>query len=209
MTTHTYSIGNIEIHTNLHLKQNKLQVLNEEISSFCLENKINTKNIDLFLTNSNLVYNLLLFPGTQLYLSDSDGSTLESLITMKYSKIDKKFTEILEHELVHVWQFSHFSFYRTLLFEHWVKEGYPTYKVGLKSFFVDTKEKHDFIHWYVNEIGIDNFDNLTKESYAFSALMIKHAIKKMHKSVDDLHLGKVDYDEVLDSMLREYNVTKE
>ncbi len=30
----------------------------------------------------------------------------------------------------------------------------------------------------------------------------------MHKSVDDLHLGKVDYDEVLDSLLREYGVAK-
>ena len=47
-----------------------------------------------------------------------------------------------------------------------------------------------------------------KEAYALWGLMVKHAIEKMHKSVDDLHLGKVDYAEVLDSLLREYNITK-
>jgi len=31
----------------------------------------------------------------------------------------------------------------------------------------------------------------------------------MHKSVDDLHLGKVEYDEVLDSLFNEYSITKE
>ena len=30
----------------------------------------------------------------------------------------------------------------------------------------------------------------------------------MHKSVDDLHLGKVSYDEVMESLLKEYNISK-
>ena len=48
-------------------------------------------------------------------------------------------------------------------------------------------------------------NNNNNENYTLWALMIKHAIEKMHKSVDDLHLDKVSYDEVLDSLLKEYN----
>jgi len=133
----------------------------------------------------------------------------KNIVTIQFSKFDKEFIEVLEHELIHTWQFSHFSIYETLKMKHWVKEGYPTYIADLKSLFRDKQEKHDFLHWYINEVGITNFRDTSKENYAFSALMVKHAIEKMHKSVDDLHLGKVDYDEVLDSLLREYGVAKD
>jgi len=42
----------------------------------------------------------------------------------------------------------------------------------------------------------------------FYGMMVRYAIEKMHKSVDDLHLGKVKYNEVFNLFLREYHITK-
>jgi hypothetical protein len=39
-----------------------------------------------------------------------------------------------------------------------------------------------------------------------SVSIVKRAIEDMHISVDDLHRGKVGYDEVFDSLMRRYGL---
>ena len=56
------------------------------------------------------------------------------------------------------------------------------------------------------DINVQQWDIFSQDQ--FYGMMVRYAIEKMHKSVDDLHLGKVKYDEVFNSFLREYHITK-
>ena len=109
----------------------------------------------------------------------------------------KSFRLVLSHELIHVWQEKQYGFFKFLMMNEWVKEGYAMYA---------TEDNLTQGIEYLLDRDFEELDG--KEWYVLWGLMVKHAIEKMHKSVDDLHLGKVDYEEVLDSLLREYNITK-
>jgi len=107
--------------------------------------------------------------------------------------------------MIHVYQMKKYG-WATFMFKTptWVKEGYATY--SSRDLYTDKPKEvlQDFIANYPHMKS-----NHISAQYKVWMLMIKHAIEKMHKSVDDLHLGKVEYDEVLDSLLNEYNITKE
>ena len=111
--------------------------------------------------------------------------------------------EILTHEAIHTLQAMKYGglIKQKIVTPYWVQEGYPTYIVSSQ---VNSKNFKKFIIYYKKH-GLEGMRSY--EKYVFYAFLVKHAIEKMHKSVDDMHLGKVDYDEVLDSLLREYNVT--
>ena len=156
-----------------------------------------------------------MFPGTQIIHLKDIACTTESSIYVKKVDItndtivsnerDKILLSIvISHELVHVWQnsvYGSFGPFNQLIKSNWVREGYATYA----SEDVSPKLKtEDGIRKFLKK-----YFNSSRYSYDLWRLMVKHAIEKMHKSVDDLHLGKVDYDEVLDSLLQEYNITKE
>ena len=183
--------------------------------------KINVYQNDFF-------YFFNLFPGTQTIAIDTVAYGVGSTISLRESYVYKgkyflddqrHFSEdisfLLTHELVHAWESERYGFIQSFVVTSvWVKEGYATYiakqEDSLFKMIVDKLQIKNDITEFVKYYMKHNSD-IVKHSpadYLFYSLMVKHAIEKMHKSVDDLHLGKVDYDEVLNSLLREYNVTK-
>jgi len=111
-------------------------------------------------------------------------------------------SSVLLHESVHVLQYNKYGFFQMRLMPKWVLEGYAEYsEYGISRRFTEQM---------LYQILQENLNNLQMwQKYILWGFMVKHAIEKMHKSVDDLHLGKVEYDEVLDSLLREYGVAKD
>ena len=118
--------------------------------------------------------------------------------------ISENLDAILVHEAMHILQSNKYGwFYMMYRTPYWVKEGYPIYKARPLS-----RHKEQELVEYLQktqDIDIKAWDIFSQDQ--FYGLMIKHAIEKMHKSVDDLHLGKVSYNEVFVSLLDEYNIT--
>jgi len=181
------------------------------------------------LYKNDFLYFFNLFPGSQTMGINTAGYSIGTTISLRESYIydgkyflddEKKFSEdislLLTHELTHIWESERYGMIRTFIATPvWIKEGYATYiakqEGSLFEMIIDKLQiKNDiveFIKYYMKH----NSD-IVKHSpadYLFYSLMIKHAIEKMHISVDDLHLGEVDYEEVLDSLLKEYSLTKE
>jgi hypothetical protein len=188
------------------LMQSKKQLKKYDIN-------IDKLNPDIFIMNNDILYSVSMPLGMGFLLSETDAYTLFNTIYFKQTEIDKNkvyynqekkdaipFSIVLPHELVHVWEAHTYGYIKYFFISQWIKEGYAVYVSGE---LVALEGKRNFLLWLKN----NNFQNISShESYILWALMVKHAIEKMHKSVDDLHLGKVDYDEVLDSMLQEYNI---
>ena len=84
----------------------------------------------------------------------------------------------------------------------WIIEGYAVYVSESNN--INDEEK-EFLSWVYN-IGIKNIG--AGDEYRLWGLMVKYTIEVMHKLVDDLHLGRVAYDEVFYSLLDEYNIGK-
>jgi hypothetical protein len=111
-------------------------------------------------------------------------------------------TGILLHESVHTLQHQKYGWFKMrFTIPTWVTEGYAEYSAMP----------------YMNRDTIDNLKTILRkdgkswngrEEYIVWGFMVKHAIEKMHKSVDELHLGKVSYDEVFTSLMDEYHITK-
>ena len=175
---------------------------------------INSINANVFIEKEDLYYKLSLVPGMQ-FIPSATAVTLGNYIFLPNANIIKQLLTsqkghsnnlslVLAHELIHVWQNNTYARWLNPSFLSrfiWYIEGYAVYLTDDPIMY----DQNVIETVFKNPIKINRFQ---KGAYALWGLMVKHAIEKMHKSVDDLHLGKVDYDEVLDSLLREYNVTK-
>ena len=177
-----------------------------------LKHKIDIKKFqsNIFISEKPILYYSAMFPpGIQIIAEESAGITYGEDIFIKSSSQNLKDIrdEIIAHELVHVWQNKNYtpSLYMHFITPVWVAEGYAVY-ASEENRLKEEINKKDFLDKFYHSV---NKHWRNDNSYTLWALMIKHAIEKMHKSVDELHLGKVDYDEVLDSLLNEYNITKE
>lgn len=167
-------------------------------------------NANIFFVNNDYEYYMVMPPLNIInYYYTMAFTTLDNIYIKRVnlynnkSYLDEKEENseslelVLSHELIHVWQEKNYGLVRFLLLSDWVKEGYAVY---VTEHF--NKDKINFLN--------NDFNNYDKRDwYKLWGLIVKYAIEKMHKSIDDLHLGKVDYDEVLDSLLREYNITKQ
>ncbi len=107
---------------------------------------------------------------------------------------------IIAHESTHVMQYSKYGYVSMLLIPEWIVEGYAELAEEGKSIRFT---KSNFIKILQKDIKALHIS----DKYILWGFMVKHAIEKMHISVDDLHLGKVSYDEVYESLLKEYNIT--
>jgi len=113
---------------------------------------------------------------------------------------------ILVHEAIHVFQNAKYGWiYTSFKMPYWVKEGYPIYSARSLSLYGE-KEIIEYM-LKTKDTMINKWTPFVQDQ--FYGLMVKHAIEKMHKTVDELHEGKVDFNEVWDSLLVEYNTTKE
>jgi hypothetical protein len=207
----------------IHMYTNQKQITSKEISylkhvdnylknSYLYDENI---SINIYIVNNSWLYALMV-PSEIPYMWKSFAVTMmgSNIVFKKvdfiknktfYGKKEENFDAVLIHEVVHTLQANKYSWINIMIKTPvWVREGYPTYVA--KKLYIDKPQNvlKDFIKNYPHM----HSNHHISEQYKLWMLMVKHAIEKMHKSVDDLHLGKVDYDEVLDSMLQEYNVSK-
>jgi len=174
----------------------------------------NEENIDIFILNNSILY-AIMAPMEIFNLYASYATTWGQNIVFKYVDLKKNksyygekkenFDAVLAHELIHTYQNSKYGFFVRYK-SSWIIEGYATY--ASKGLYI--KKPKEILENYIKHYP--EYENMPSKhlskKYQVWMLMVKHAIEKMHKSVDDLHLGKVEYDEVLDSLLKEYNITK-
>jgi hypothetical protein len=164
----------------------------------------------IFLIRQRQLYMLFMFPpGIQLIADRSAGFTFADRIHLMYAskKDHEAIVDSIAHELVHVWQNRRYTpwWYMHFKIPEWVAEGYAVYASGEDRLADKKMDEKAFLQRYSGEVNRYYRDT---NAYTLWGLMVKHAIEKMHKSVDDLHLGKVSYDEVFASLMDEYNVAK-
>jgi len=218
--TYEYNYKNIHICSYVEIP-NHSKLDNAISSAIKTLNKHNLqlnvhKKVNIYIGNSTLYY-LSMFPGLQYLYRDTIARTINGDIFMRNFNAENmqmkdrkgiiEFKMVLSHELVHIWQGQNYALIGNfLLLKAWIGEGFAVYASEYQDARLQTDTKiKSFLQKYYN-----NSKSSRKEgSYSLWGLMIKHAIEKMHKSVDDLHVGKVSYDEVLNSLLQEYNITKE
>ncbi len=88
----------------------------------------------------------------------------------------------LAHELVHILQHDKYGYFTTRInTPTWVAEGYATYRQAQFE-------------------GVPINDVYVSDSYKLYATLVKHAITFNKKTLDELHLGKVDYGATLKSL---------
>jgi len=217
--TYKYQYENLTFYTNQNIVANKIfdTILNDA-DIYLKAHNIELKNLNanIYILNNSFLYTSTMIPFSQIFLTNSDAYKLFNSIYFKYVDIDKnmvyanskkqypsKFSIVLAHELVHIWQKNRLTYINFFMLPQWIKEGFPVYVS--QEFDKKIKDKKDFITWVQNNKNKSSMSDFC----ALWGLMVKHAIEKMHKTVDELHEGKVEYDEVLNSLLKEYNITKE
>jgi hypothetical protein len=90
----------------------------------------------------------------------------------------------LAHELVHILQHDKYGYFATRIKTPvWVHEGYATYRQALFS-----------------SVKID--DLYLTDQYKLYGALVQHAIHFNNKTVDELHLGQVEYSETLKSLCK-------
>ena len=213
-----YVYSNIAFYTYYQTNDSNVSDYFDKVQSMIVENSLYSKkmNIDIYLINNHVIYTLLnpveLLPYRQTFATTYQESIFINQVDIGNNKAyastqsSENLDAILMHESVHVMQNSKYGWlYTTFRMPYWVKEGYPIYSARILSQYKEQKIIDYLIK--TKDIYIDEWDIFSQDQ--FYGLMVKHAIEKMHISVDDLHLGKVDYEEVLDSLLKEYSITKE
>jgi len=153
--------------------------------------------VKIYIVDNPIYY---IFMVTPLQINSIAANLFDNIhIKNKYIKAHTKryqyLSKTMVHEIIHTFQAMKYGgWLRTFLIPYWVKEGYARF---IEENKVVEKKPKEFL-----------IENGVEKNYTLFALMVKHAIEKMHYSVDDLHLGKVSYDKVLNSLLDEYNITK-
>ena len=146
----------------------------------------------VYLVNSDLLYKLIspINIINKTYALNILGSSFYGKVDLKRNiayetkKKHERFDLILLHEMVHSCQYNRYGLISSLIsyFPHkWVYEGYPTYIMS------------KYLHTDIENLKVS-------DDYIRFAKAVKHAIEKMHYSVDKLHKGEVDYDTVYKDM---------
>jgi len=204
------SIDAIEIRSNIDALKATLLAQNNDLA---LAKSIYTRNQKLYkvggLSKEKLDISKVTLQAKEAVITNTTQKIAQLEHQLSYLKIIAPFDgvvdAILMHESVHVMQNSRYGWlYTTFRMPYWVKEGYPIYSARILSQYKEQKIIDYLIK--TRDIYINEWDTFSQDQ--FYGLMVKHAIEKMHIDVDDLHLGKVDYEEVFDSLLQEYNITK-
>ena len=231
---HIYPYNHLHFRTVMPLDIQEENSLHEILTQ--IENKLKKVDIDfqemqadIFIEKGDVLFKLSLVPGMQLtdIPNRVDGVTIGQNMfipnsNIKYNKryqmklqgdMGKKdnnesiFTQILSHELVHIWQNKKYgnTIFSQWFKPKWVMEGYAVYSSEREKVLNKPKEK---IKHFLEKSKALSAHIRQDGAYILWGLMIQHAIEHMHKSVDDLHLGKVRYDEVMESLLKEYNLSR-
>ena len=197
-----------EINANRYFEKTKDDIVKNSLYD-------QNENIEIHLLNDSAIYTMLnpieLLPNRQTF-AVAQGSKVflrktDILNNKAYasSNANENLDAILVHEAVHVMQNNKYGLmYMSFKMPYWVKEGYAIYSARALS-----KYKEKVIVEYIkksNDTDISKWNIFAQDQ--FYGFMVKHAIEKMLKSVDDLHLGRVTYDEVIDSLFSEYKFTK-
>lgn len=171
-------------------------------------------NINIYILNDKNIYGILnpieWLPNRQTFGVTQGTKVFVGKVNIEKNKVysatnaNENLDALLVHEAVHVMQNNKYGwFYTSFRMPHWVKEGYPIYSARALSIYTEKW----LIDYLVNkDADIENWPIFSQDQ--FYGLLVKHAIEKMNKSVDDLHLGEVAYDEVFYSLLDEYNIGK-
>ena len=192
---------NMTIYFNEDMKDNEKFIKAIKNAEEVLKDNIlynNNYSVQIYLADYKLLYNYMATPfhidTVAINLFDHISIRNEDIKASKnrYHFLSKE----IVHEVIHTLQ--------AMKYGGWIKSGItlPTWvKEGYAEYIEENKIPHSNPKKFLQ-------NNNNNENYTLWALMIKHAIEKMHKSVDDLHEGKVEYDEVINSLLVEYNIIK-
>jgi len=211
---------------HLDIYMQKKLISNDRLDNlvYKVDSKLNKYAIDfkklhanVYFVDSDFLYYFGLIPGAYFIMSKI-SYTFNGSTYFHYANIEKNIAfedqfdkvsldTVLAHELVHTWQNNKYTFYDSFMIPIWIREGYAVYVSEEKYKNIKTNNDKNIFLKKVYQSKINH--KKSKYPYILWGFMVKHAIEKMHKSVDDLHLGKVEYDEVLDSLLNEYHITKE
>ncbi len=225
---HIYLYNHLHFRTVMPLDIQEENSLHEILTQ--IENKLKKVDIDfqelkadIFIEKGDISFKLSLVPGMQLLNFGSAVTIGKNIfipnVDIKHNQfilqgdkssgdIEPLFGDILAHELVHVWQnkkYGNTFFSQWFILPKWVMEGYAVYSSEREKVLNKPKEK---IKHFLEKSKALSAHIRQDGAYTLWGLMIQHAIEHMHKSVDDLHLGKVSYDEVMESLLKEYNISK-
>ena len=200
--SHKFEDKNMELYANFPMSENiafrnSLKKTKEKL-------KKDDLYFDDYKVKVHIVENDLLFTIHSMFMDMVAVNLVDSIFINKNKLLKKDYIfEEIVHEVIHTFQAEKYGGWLKYRFNipYWVLEGYPVY--------VSRKNLSRAYSKFMKYCSKHHFNNLsTSDTYRLNGLLVKHAIEKLNKSVDDLHLGKVNYDEVLDSLLREYNVTK-
>jgi len=225
---HIYLYNHLHFRTVMPLDIQEENSLHEILTQ--IENKLKKVDIDfqelqadIFIEKGDISFKLSLVPGMQLLNFGSAVTIGKNIfipnVDIKHNQfilqgdkssgdIEPLFSDILAHELVHIWQNKRYGSSPVAnLFKKpkWVIEGYAVYSAEKARVLDKPRAK---IKNFLKKHNTQSGHIRNKGAYILWGLMIQHAIEHMHKSVDDLHLGKVSYDEVMESLLNEYNITQ-
>ena len=201
------SNNHIIVYSNfVQIEHRSINDLIEQVDSRLKESPLyySDYNVDIHIVDSENLFLILSF------FMDIDAFNFLDRIFI-YSNSSQKsdlhnyIYEEMVHEILHTFQYKRYGgiVQSKISIPFWVREGYPVYFSRKKLVLADEGVR------LLKKIYVYGAKNLSlPDQYQLSGMLVRHAIEKMHKSVDDLHLGKVDYDEVLDSLRREYNITK-
>ena len=209
---------------NIHMYVNQKQTTNKEmnylrqVDNYLKHSSLYDENVqtDIYIANNIWLYAIMLPQEIQSMWKSFAVTMIGSNIVFKkvdfiknktyYDKKEENFDAVLTHEMTHVYQANKYGWFKFMIkTPTWVKEGYATYVS--RKLYIDKPQ--DVLKDFIENYPHMHSNNHINEQYKLWMLMVKHAIEKMHKSVDELHFGTVSYDKVLDSLLREYNITKE
>ena len=224
--SHIYTYDTLHFRTVYSLDAKEKRSLDKIVSSLGKIKNINTHQLEanIFLEKNDILFKLSLVPGMQLLNFGSAVTIGKNIfipnVDIKHNQfilqgdkssgdIEPLFSDILAHELVHIWQNKRYGSSPVAnLFQKpkWVIEGYAVYSAEKARVLDKPRAK---IKNFLKKHNTQSGHIRNKGAYILWGLMIQHAIEHMHKSVDDLHLGKVSYDEVMESLLKEYNISKE
>ena len=198
---HTLKTNHITIYANESMNDNKKFVDAVNYAEKRLQNSFlynNTYTVQIYLIDNPWLYNYMATP----FHMDTVATNILDYINIRNQDIKASqnsytfFSKEIVHEVTHTLQAIKYGGWikSKLVIPYWVSEGYAEYI-----------EEHKIVHKNPKNFLKKNQRN---KNYTLYALMVKHAIEKMHYSVDDLHLGKVAYNKVLNSLLDEYHIPK-
>jgi len=222
---HIYPYNHLHFRTVMPLDIQEENSLHEILTQ--IENKLKKVDIDfqelqadIFIEKGDVLFTLSLIPGMQLinfasaitigkniFIPNSDIKQNQFMLQAYKDNETGLLSEVLAHELVHIWQNKKYgnTIFSQWFKPKWVMEGYAVYSSEREKVLNKPKEK---IKHFLEKSKALSAHIRQDGAYILWGLMIQHAIEHMHKSVDDLHLGKVSYDEVMESLLNEYNISK-